>query len=166
MVWGWATWADRWFEFDKKPSFWKKWKNSREFIDLFNYNYEFKYWLKIFDQLLSNKIITWDYFIQLHFFKNKKYSIIPKANLVQNIGLDKNATNTKDYNIYLDKKISKEHKINILTKIRKINNNRQFDNLIFDLVHHGHRLKADNFFKLTIYYLLNFKRIFYKYINK
>ena len=166
MVWGWATWADRWFEFDKKPFFWKKWKKSKEFNNLFSTKYEFEYWLKIFDQVLSNKINTWDYFIQLHFFKNNKYSIIPKINLVQNLGFDKNATNTKDYNIHLDKKISKGHKINSLTKIKKINNDRQFDNLIFNLAHHGERLKADTFLKLIIYYLLNVKRIFYKYINK
>ncbi len=166
MVWGWATWADRWFEFDQKASFWKKWKNSREFGNLFNSKYEFEYWVKIFDQVLSNKIITWDYFIQLHFFKNHKYSIIPKTNMVKNLGLDKSATNTKDYNIYLDKKTPENQRVKNLKKITKINNNNQFDKLIFNIVHHGERLYADNFFKLIIYYLFNSKRIFFKYLNK
>ena len=166
MVWGWATWSDRWFDFDKKSSFWKKWKNSSEFNKLFSSKYELEYWLKIFNQVISNKITTWDYFIQLHFFKNQKYSIIPRINLVKNLGFDKNATNTIDYNIYLDKKILQDQKINKLLKVNKINNNQKFDELIFNIAHHGERLKADNFIKLIIYYLLNFKRIFYKYLNK
>ena len=86
--------------------------------------------------------------------------------MVKNLGLDKNATNTKDYNIYLDKKIPKNQIINNLTKVSKINNNNQLDEFIFDLVHHGARLRANNFFKLIIYYLFNFKRIFFKYFHK
>lgn len=166
MVWGWATWSDRWFDFSKKPSYWTKWKNSKEFRSIFNSNYEFEYWLNIFNQVLSNKIKTWDYFIQLHFFKNNKYSIVPGVNMVKNLGFDKAATNTKDYNIYLDKKIQTTYKIKNQIKIKKINYNKRFDKLIFDIVHYGERLRANNLLKLIFYYFINFRRIFFKYLNK
>ena len=166
IVWGWATWSDRWFEFSKKPYFWKKWKHSDEFRIVFDSKYEFEYWLKIFNQVFANKIKTWSYFIQLHFFKNNKYSIIPCKNMVKNLGLNKDATNTKDYNVFLDKEIHPNNKMKNLSKIKKINNNKDFDELFFDIAHHGERLKADNFIKLSIYYFFNFRRIFFKYLNK
>ena len=69
----------------------KKWK-------LLNNDFnEYKTFTHIFDQSLNkNKQdkITWDFKFMLYNWHKDKLSIVPKSNLVKNIGFNKNATHT------------------------------------------------------------------------
>ena len=101
-VWGWATWKRSWNHFDLKMKGWadeskddflKKWcvtraqaKGSRE----------------IFDQhCMNDDPWAWSYAWVYACWANDALSIIPKVNLVSNIGFGPDATNTTiaDYNL-------------------------------------------------------------------
>ena len=95
QCWGWATWSDRWQNMDSDLDGWKKDKEKIFNNTFFESRKEKNYWSKIFNNLLyKNKPDSWAYRWAFTCFKNKGLIIIPNKNLVQNIGFDKEATNT------------------------------------------------------------------------
>ena len=74
------------------------WENNKDKIfnnTFFESRKEKNYWSKIFNNLLyKNKPDSWAYRWAFTCFKNQGLTIIPNKNLVQNIGFDKEATNT------------------------------------------------------------------------
>ncbi|MGB0763207.1 MAG: hypothetical protein ACPGO0_04590 [Acidimicrobiales bacterium] len=52
------------------------------------------YWMTKFDKTMLKQIRTWDYQWMLHQFSERKLSIFPKVNLIQNFGFDESATHT------------------------------------------------------------------------
>lgn len=96
-TWGWATWKKNWVRFDYKIPFWKQLRNTKKWKLLNNDFNEYKTFTHVFDQSLNkNKKdkITWDYRFMLYNWYKNKLSIVPKSNLVKNIGFNKNATHT------------------------------------------------------------------------
>ncbi len=95
LIWGWATWKDRWEQYDYgKPK-----------INLFNLYRNLKNfkWLERFILIryfyrLNNykKLNTWDINLFYTMIILGKNCIIPKENLVKNIGFDNQATHTKE----------------------------------------------------------------------
>jgi len=91
QIWGWATWADRWNEYDSEM----KDIESPEFISVYRNNKkEIRFWTKIFKSVKAGKIDTWDYQWTFYNWKNKWLSVIPSVNLVSNIGYGPEATHT------------------------------------------------------------------------
>ncbi len=88
--WGWATWKDRWEKlFDNNMSNWKEFKRSGKFSKSFLNRRERSYWNERFDYHTKNlNKGTWDYPFLLNQFYYEKKSIIPKKNLISNIGYD------------------------------------------------------------------------------
>ena len=98
QAWGWASWRRAWkyFDFDiaKWPEIKKKklltnmnWSWYERFIQKKKYN----------DQYNSNRHDIWDYQWHLAVFSNNGLTIVPKINLISNIGFGKDATHTKEY---------------------------------------------------------------------
>ena len=88
--WGWASWKDRWEHlFDNEMKKWHEYKSSKNFSNKFTNKREFNYWKERFDFHKNNlNLGTWDYpFLLNHFYYEKK-SIVPKKNLIKNIGYD------------------------------------------------------------------------------
>lgn len=89
-IWGWATWADRWKYYDF---------NLTE-LKIANYKYfskktiSIRYFRKIFSLLNKKKIDTWDFQWIFTIWKNDALAIIPKYNLVSNIGFGEKSSNT------------------------------------------------------------------------
>jgi len=93
MVWGWATWKDRWQEF-KLEDFSRYYQElqitslkkyySRRYIHYMN-----KRWKKS----SRFEIDTWDYQWVHHCLLKETFSIVPPRNLISNIGID--GTNTR-----------------------------------------------------------------------
>ena len=79
-IWGWATWRDRWhnfqvdFDFDA-ASFSPKTFTSSAILN---------YWSEIFRNISLHD--TWDYQWAYAIMKNNKYCVRPSLNLVTNIG--------------------------------------------------------------------------------
>ncbi|MDC3203587.1 nucleotide-diphospho-sugar transferase [Prochlorococcus sp. AH-716-B04] len=93
--WGWATWSDRWKNYDSDLNYWIK--NDKYILlkNIFNIKKEQIYWLKILNNLIFyEKPDSWAYRWALTCFANNGLSLIPNKNLVNNIGFDYEATNT------------------------------------------------------------------------
>ena len=90
LMWGWATWADRWagYVLDPKDNvsvLLRTWW-SRPIVLI--------YWLLIFRNLAAGKIDTWDYQWILAVWRNNALACRPSHNLVENIGFGADATHT------------------------------------------------------------------------
>ena len=95
-IWGWATWKRAWQNYDLKMSAWDK-ENKSDFLKYWcNSKRELSGIRKMFDLHCNNPDPwTWDYQWVYSCWKNKSYSIIPQKNLVTNIGIGPDASNTK-----------------------------------------------------------------------
>ena len=81
-VWGWATWANRWKKFEYDISNY----NTENFKRLTSNKVFQKYWCNSLELTKEKKVDSWAY---RWFFTMLKYggiAIIPKLNMVQNIG--------------------------------------------------------------------------------
>jgi hypothetical protein len=92
LMWGWATWRDRWAAYNVEPEMpyallRNKWW-SRPIAYL--------YWRRIFSDLTRGRIDTWDYQWLLTVWRNNGLAVRPSVNLVRNIGFAANATHTKN----------------------------------------------------------------------
>jgi hypothetical protein len=92
-IWGWATWKRVWKDYDVSMT---TWPENRIRIGEFQSNQKIR---KINDRLLTkvykNEIDTWDYQVSYLLWSTGRLSIIPKFNLISNIGFDDTATHTK-----------------------------------------------------------------------
>jgi hypothetical protein len=89
LIWGWATWKDRWAEYQYDLS------NEESLKILYFLFLKFKFdlisirsWHKHLKLVIQNKINTWDYQWIYTCFKKKGYIITPAHNLIKNIGND------------------------------------------------------------------------------
>jgi len=84
-VWGWATWRRAWQKYD---FYLKKWPEVREQkMAIGGLKDNPVYWTKEFDILYYNKPHTWDHQWSFACWLHGGLSIVPRVNLVQNIGL-------------------------------------------------------------------------------
>ena len=103
--WGWATWRNRWNKFDFDLLELNKVKDTNLLNHIFKNPKERVYWLNIWERLINEgKPDSWAYRCGFNCFINEALSIIPNKNLVKNIGLNKQATNTTY--AFFDSKIS------------------------------------------------------------
>lgn len=94
-IWGWATWRRAWQNYDLKMSAWDKEDKSNFLKYWCNSKREINGKRKMFDLHCNNPAPwTWDYQWVYSCWKNKGLAIIPTVNLVSNIGIGPDATNT------------------------------------------------------------------------
>lgn len=94
--WGWATWAKSWQKWDENLTNWPDLKRTDEFYSNFPNKVSCEYWSGIFDSCykkLNNS--SWDYIWFYSLLNNKGLAILPRVNLVSNIGFNEDATHTK-----------------------------------------------------------------------
>ncbi len=97
LIWGWASWARQWEKYDVKMTDWKN--NKAKIINkISNHSQTRKYWKNVFQNTHDNEIDTWDYQWSYTLQKNKGLCIIPKHNMITNLGFGVDATHTKDLN--------------------------------------------------------------------
>ena len=92
--WGWATWRRAWKYYDDNLTFLNKLKVSDKWKLLHESKVERRFWEKIFNNVKKKKIDSWAYVWTYSMWKNNGLTIIPKKNLIKNIGFDLNATNS------------------------------------------------------------------------
>ena len=115
-IWGWASWRRAWLHY-----------NSEEILNLNDMiknnifikqmgmklgSLRQKQFLKVKDQIINNKLNTWDYQWALTRHKHGGISCVPCTNLIENIGFTQDATHTTNFR----KKI-KNHEISLPIKI-------------------------------------------------
>jgi hypothetical protein len=102
MVWGWATWADRWKNnYDYYIAKFQSKGIDPVLSTVFRKKRQKLYWLSIFYNLScefksgKNKLDTWDYQWMYSCWSNRLISVTPSHNLITNIGCGDDATHTK-----------------------------------------------------------------------
>ena len=93
LCWGWATWRRAWQYYDVDLQAWKA--NRERYLAKFADCREGAFWATGWDNICSGKLDTWDYQWMMAHFDRNGLSIIPKANLVANIGFGADATHTR-----------------------------------------------------------------------
>lgn len=93
-IWGWATWASVWARYDPDITFWKDWKNSKNWLEKFRDDSARIYWEDKFDRVINSDIRAWDYQFTATIWHNNGVTITPNVNLVSNIGFGHDATHT------------------------------------------------------------------------
>lgn len=94
-VWGWATWRRAWRLYDFRMGHYFFLRRKGYFDHFFSNPIEKLYRLRKLDQVVAGTIDTWDYQWDFARFINSGLAIVPRINLVRNIGAGLNATHTK-----------------------------------------------------------------------
>lgn len=101
-IWGWASWARAWKNYDVDASKWPQLKNQDWLGTLGFTGVEKDYWLKAFNRVHAKEQDTWDYQWVMACWLNRMLAITPNINLISNIGFGKEATHTVSGSIYAD----------------------------------------------------------------
>ncbi len=123
-IWGWATWKKKWKHYDSKMKKWKFFEEKN--LKLYSYfREEYLWWKKMFKLTYKGKSKNWDYQWTFENFYKNRLSVVPKKNLISNIGINGHGINSnKLFNL-------KNHKIKFpLTHPKKININYEIDKII------------------------------------
>jgi len=91
--WGWATWRENWLLNSSKISTMEKLiKNDEKWNNIHENKIERAYWKKIAQSCKKKSVDSWAYPWMFSLWHNSKINIIPKKNLIINIGIDDNST--------------------------------------------------------------------------
>jgi hypothetical protein len=95
--WGWATWRSEWQRYDRYLENWPQLKRNDALSEIFNQPSTVSYWTRVFDDMYENQgQNAWDYQWLYTHLKNNALTIIPRVNLVANIGFGPGATHTAE----------------------------------------------------------------------
>lgn len=118
LMWGWATWADRWRRYEKFPPV----RDVLAGIFLHNRSLSLMariYWCHvILKAALGIKKTAWDYQWIFRVLKDNALVCRPPANLVHNIGFDAEGTNTTVYDRVISNNLA--HEIDVARLHRNI----------------------------------------------
>jgi hypothetical protein len=133
FVWGWASWKRVWDKYDVEIL---DWKENKKYIisNISDNNRTQRYWERVLQQVYDSKIDTWDYQLSYLIIKNFGKCIIPKINLVSNIGFGENATHTLNINDENANRITGNFKFPLKHPDKKIINieiDKYFDQNLF-----------------------------------
>lgn len=96
-IWGWATWKLQWQKFDRTLSDWPRLKRENMLSEVFDHPRAVSYWTRVFDGMHDGSgPDTWDYQWFYTRLKNSALNIIPRVNLISNIGFGAGATHTME----------------------------------------------------------------------
>lgn len=93
-IWGWATWRSAWQHYDYSMKVWPAFGMDGGLADLCRNQHELEYWRSMFDKVAAGRIDTWDFQWMLACWRRGGRCIVPRVNLVQNIGFDDRGTRT------------------------------------------------------------------------
>ena len=95
MVWGWASWSRAWKDYDPEL---KDWPNHKDILpaSISTNKPTIRFWKKVFQKMYDREVDTWDYQFCYLLLKNNGKCIVPKFNLVTNLGFGVDATHTSD----------------------------------------------------------------------
>lgn len=125
LIWGWASWARAWKDYDPELEDWPLQKKVLQ-ASISSNKSTVRFWKKIFQNVYKKEIDTWDYQLSYMLLKNEGKCIVPKVNLVSNIGFGNEATHTmnpesENANLKLEEiKIPLNHSSNLESE-KKIN---------------------------------------------
>ena len=96
-VWGWATWRSTWNHYDLEMRKWPTLRDNRWLSKKFPDNSIWRYWERIFEFTYNGRLKTWDYQLAFACMVNNGLSVVPRTNLISNLGFGPDATITKNH---------------------------------------------------------------------
>lgn len=93
-IWGWATWRRAWAQYDIEMSSLDEIFAKDYFKDLYPDPLVRAYFKRKFRQVYRGEIDTWDYQWEYSRLINSGLSVVPKNNMISNIGFGDDATHT------------------------------------------------------------------------
>lgn len=97
-LWGWATWRRVWKQYDVTMKIWANKENRKKIRDWIGDKQRWNYSQMVYEDTFTGKKDTWDYQWESYRLLNKILSIIPKENMIENLGFGADATHTKQLN--------------------------------------------------------------------
>ncbi|WP_216634654.1 hypothetical protein [Gloeomargarita lithophora] len=95
-IWGWATWRRAWQYWSDDPQQWTIFRKNQLLQSIHPNPDEYQYWVRIFDDIFYRQHPdTWDYLWTFACWSQGGLTILPRVNLVTNIGFRADATHTK-----------------------------------------------------------------------
>ena len=95
-IWGWASWRRAWIHYDVDMKLWPSVRATSILEHFLGSRHAARAWRDIFDEVYAGRINTWDYQWTFACWMRNALSILPRANLVSNIGFGDGATHTAD----------------------------------------------------------------------
>lgn len=93
--WGWAGWRRSWDTYDRYIKDFPSWRDCDGLAEIFPFNYEArKYWYRLLEMTYSGVVDTWDYQMLFNMWSHRALSVMPKLNLVRNLGFRADGTHT------------------------------------------------------------------------
>jgi len=95
-AWGWATWRRSWKYYDVGLKLWPWLKKTSWLEDILEYEIAVRYWASLFDFAFQHdgNVTGWDHQWTFACWAHSGLSVMPKHNLVSNIGSGSDATHT------------------------------------------------------------------------
>jgi len=93
-IWGWASWRRAWRHYDVDLSLWPIVRDGGWLDDLFERPNVVEYWRIMLSKVANHEIDTWDYQMTFSLRCQNGLSILPRDNLITNIGFGADATHT------------------------------------------------------------------------
>jgi hypothetical protein len=93
-IWGWASWRRAWASYDLDMSEWPRSGRSTLAHALGRREPSIRYWSDIFHRAWQGTIDTWDYQWVFSAWRADMVAIIPRSNMIRNLGFGTDATHT------------------------------------------------------------------------
>jgi len=138
-VWGWASWSRAWKHYDVSMQAWEEFNRLNLINSICESSYEREYWTDIFNRVSQGLIDTWDYQWTFACWQQNGLSIIPKTNLISNIGFRLDATHTLDESPFANLATTDVRSIEHPLFLMK---HQGTDTYIFDSVFNGKAMRA------------------------
>ena len=95
-VWGWATWARAWKDYDVNIPDWPQYRKKGT-LKCVQSGLAYAFLKEHLDQVYEGRKDTWDYQWDFCRYKERGLGIIPRDNMIENLGLNhEDATNTRE----------------------------------------------------------------------
>jgi hypothetical protein len=91
---GWASWSRAWRHFDRNIESWPKFKRLGMLEQVFETRAEQDFWRGVLDRMHAGAPTVWDFMWNYACWSQGGLSIVPRVNLVSNLGFRPDATHT------------------------------------------------------------------------
>jgi hypothetical protein len=97
-IWGWATWRSEWKRYDRYLKCWPENRRNRILGEIFGEASTEAYWTQVFDNMYEDAGRSiWDYQWLYTRLINNSLTVVPRVNLVTNIGFGPDSTHTGQF---------------------------------------------------------------------
>jgi hypothetical protein len=105
IIWGWATWRRVWQNYDPDIAEWQTLRQTDWLSTVLADPLAVSYWRAIFNRVLDG-FDAWDYSLNYSLWRHDALTIIPRVNMIRNIGFGPEAIHTRFHDSRADQKSS------------------------------------------------------------